>query len=54
MARDMGPFYKIIENEDHTLVSLHQVNDIKRYTNIILLVLLAVSGFIFLKYKKKK
>ena len=53
-ARDMGPFYKIIENEDHTLVSLHQVNDIKRYTNIILLVLLAVSGFIFLKYKKKK
>ncbi|MHC2991105.1 hypothetical protein OB13_05720 [Pontibacter sp. HJ8] len=52
LATDLGPFYKIIENEDHTLVSLHQADAIKRYTNIILLVLLAVSGFVFLKYRK--
>ncbi|WP_033316711.1 BatD family protein [Pontibacter roseus] len=52
LSRDLGPFYKIIANEDHTLVSLHQEADIRRYTNIILLVLLAVSGFVFLKYRK--
>ncbi len=52
LSRDLGPFYKIIENEDATLVSLYQVDEIKRYTNIILLVLLALSGFIFLKRKK--
>ena len=49
LARDLGPFYKIIENEDHALVSLYKEEDIKRYTNMVLLVLLAVSGFIFLK-----
>ncbi|MBD1398298.1 BatD family protein [Pontibacter sp. JH31] len=54
LARDLGPFYKIIENEDHTLVSLYKEEDIKRYTNIILLVLLAVSGFIFLKTRHIK
>lgn len=54
LARDLGPFYKIIENEDHTLISLYQEEDIKRYTNIILLVLLAVSGFIFLKHRNIK
>lgn len=52
LSRDLGPFYKIIENEDATLVSLHLFDEVKRYTNIILLVLLAVSGFIFLKRKK--
>lgn len=54
LARDLGPFYKIIENEDHTLVSIYKEEDIKRYTNMVLLVLLAVSGFIFLKYRKVK
>ncbi|MBX0334772.1 BatD family protein [Pontibacter sp. HSC-14F20] len=54
LARDLGPFYKIIENEDHTLVSLYQEKVIKRYTNIIMLVLLALSGFIFLKYRNIK
>jgi hypothetical protein len=54
LSRDLGPFYKIIENENHTLVSLYQEEDIKRYTNIILLVLLAISGFIFLKYRTIK
>jgi hypothetical protein len=54
LAKDLGPFYKIIENEDHTLVSLYKEEDIKRYTNIILLVLLAVSAFIFLKYRNIK
>ncbi|MCC9165957.1 BatD family protein [Pontibacter harenae] len=53
LSRDLGPFYKIIDNEDATLQSLHQVNDIKRYTNIILVVLLAISSFVFIRSKKQ-
>lgn len=49
LSRDLGSFYNIIENEDNTLVSLHLFDEVKRYTNIILLVLLAVSLFVFLK-----
>lgn len=49
MSRDLGSFYNIIKNEDNTLVSLHLLNEVKRYTNIILLVLLALSAFVFLK-----
>ncbi|MFD2516210.1 BatD family protein [Pontibacter locisalis] len=49
LSRDLGTFYNIIENEDNTLVSLHFFESIKRYTNIILLLLLAVSAFVFLK-----
>ena len=49
LSRDLGSFYNIIENEDNTLVSLHFFEEIKRYTNIILVVLLAVSAFVFLK-----
>ncbi|WP_242926774.1 BatD family protein [Pontibacter vulgaris] len=49
LSRDLGPFYKIIQNEDHRLASLNQFDVIKRYTNIILLVLLAISAFVFLK-----
>lgn len=52
LSRDLGPFYKIIENEDNSLVSLHQFDEIRRYTNIILVVLLAVSGFVFIKRRK--
>ncbi|WP_128396994.1 BatD family protein [Botryobacter ruber] len=51
LSRDLGPFYKIIQNEDDTLVSLHSFEEIRRYTNIILLVLLLVSAFVF--YKKE-
>ncbi|SFU83757.1 Oxygen tolerance [Pontibacter akesuensis] len=49
LSRDLGPFYNIIENEDNTLVSLHEFDEVKRYTNIILLLLLAVAAFVFLK-----
>ncbi|MFT2007456.1 BatD family protein [Pontibacter sp. 13R65] len=49
LSRNLGPFYNIIENEENTLVSLHYVDEIKRYTNIILLVLLVVSAFVFFK-----
>ncbi len=52
LSRDLGPFYKIIENEDHTLVSLHQFDEVKRYTNIILVLLLVVAGFVFIKKRK--
>ncbi|GAB3527814.1 BatD family protein [Pontibacter brevis] len=49
LSRDLGSFYNIIENEDNTLVDVHFFDTIKRYTNIILLVLLLVSAFVFLK-----
>jgi hypothetical protein len=49
LTRDLGFFYNIIENEDNTLVDMHSFDEIKRYTNIILLLLLAVSAFVFLK-----
>lgn len=49
LSRDLGTFYNIINNEDNTLESLHLLNEVKRYTNIILLVLLAVSAFVFIK-----
>ncbi|WP_439881419.1 BatD family protein [Pontibacter sp. MBLB2868] len=49
LSRDLGSFYNIITNENNTLVSLHLFERIKRYTNIILLLLLAVSAFVFLK-----
>jgi hypothetical protein len=49
LSRDLGSFYNIRDNEDDKLVSLHMFDDIKRYTNIILLVLLAVAAFVFLK-----
>ncbi|MDX5421613.1 MAG: BatD family protein [Hymenobacteraceae bacterium] len=49
LSRDLGSFYNIIENEDNTLVSLHLFEEIKRYTNIILLVLLAITAFVFIK-----
>ncbi|MEJ8800900.1 BatD family protein [Pontibacter sp. H249] len=51
LSRDLGSFYNIIENEDNTLVSLHFFDEIKRYTNIILVVLLVVATFVFLKNK---
>ncbi|WP_347157699.1 BatD family protein [Pontibacter chitinilyticus] len=49
LSRDLGPFYNIIPKEDAALVSLHLFDQIKRYTNIILMVLLAVSAFVFIK-----
>ncbi|GAB3201481.1 BatD family protein [Pontibacter aydingkolensis] len=51
LSRDLGSFYNIITNEDNTLVSLHFFDEIKRYTNFILVVLLAVSAFVFLRNK---
>ncbi|TPE44737.1 BatD family protein [Pontibacter mangrovi] len=49
LSRDLGSFYNIIKNEDNTLVSLHLFDQVKRYTNIVLLVLLAVAAFVFIK-----
>ncbi|MFD3000235.1 BatD family protein [Pontibacter toksunensis] len=49
LSRDLGSFYNIIENEDNALVDMHFFDTIKRYTNIILLVLLAIAAFVFLK-----
>lgn len=51
MSRDLGAFYNIIENEDDKLVRLDEVNEIKKYTNIILVLLLMVASFIFIKRK---
>ncbi len=52
LSRDLGAFYNIIENEDATLVSLHTFDEIKRYTNIILVILLAVSTVVFIRNKR--
>ncbi len=51
LSRDLGSFYNIIDNEDNTLRSLHFFDEIKRNTNLILVVLLLVSAFVFLKNK---
>ncbi len=49
LSKDLGTFYNIIENEDATLVSLHLFDRVKQYTNIVLLVLVAISALVFLK-----
>jgi hypothetical protein len=54
LSKDLGTFYNIIENEDNKLISLYFFDKIKRYTNIILLTLLAVSALVFLKKIKNE
>ncbi|MCJ8163974.1 BatD family protein [Pontibacter sp. E15-1] len=49
LSKDLGSFYNIIENEDNTLVDMHLLDKVRRYTNLIMLVLLSVSAFVFLK-----
>lgn len=51
MSRDLGAFYNIINNEDDKLARLDEFNDTKKYTNIILVLLLLVASFIFIKRK---
>ncbi|MDX5443713.1 MAG: BatD family protein [Hymenobacteraceae bacterium] len=48
-SRDMGEFYNIINNESNDLVSLHRFDAIKLYTNIVILLLIVVSLYVFLK-----
>lgn len=52
MSRELGPFYNILNNEDDKLVKLDEFTEIKRYTNAILVLLLSVASFIFIKRKK--
>jgi hypothetical protein len=52
VSKDFGPFYNIIHREDAKLVKLNEFTEIKRYTNIILLLLLVIASFIFIKSKK--
>ena len=44
-----GDFYKLIQTEDNSLVSMHNFEKLKLYTNLIVLLLLAISIFIFFK-----
>ena len=44
-------FYKLIDTEDNTLTSLHKFEELKLYTNLIVLFLLAISIYIF--YRKR-
>lgn len=44
-----GNFYNLIATEDNTLVSLHKFEKLKLYTNLIVLLLLAISVYIFFK-----
>lgn len=51
VSRDLGAFYSIINNEDDKLERVDEFDNIKRYTNIILVLLLMVASFIFIKRK---
>lgn len=51
MTRDLGAFYNIINSENDKLVRLDEFDNIKKYTNIILVLLLMVASFIFFKRK---
>ena len=44
-----GEFYKLIQTEDNTLVSIHKFEKLKLYTNLIVLLLLAISVYIFFR-----
>ncbi|GEO02342.1 hypothetical protein AAE02nite_00060 [Adhaeribacter aerolatus] len=43
------PFYKLIGEEENNLISLNQFNEIKLYTNVVILFLLCISLFLFFK-----
>ncbi|MDQ3290188.1 MAG: BatD family protein [Bacteroidota bacterium] len=44
-----GDFYKLIETEDNTLVSIHKFEELKLYTNLIVLLLLTISVYLFFR-----
>ncbi|PSR52204.1 hypothetical protein AHMF7605_01040 [Adhaeribacter arboris] len=44
-----GDFYKLIQTEDNTLVSLHKFEELKLYTNLIVLLLLTISVYLYLR-----
>ncbi|MDQ4140018.1 MAG: BatD family protein [Bacteroidota bacterium] len=46
-----GDFYKLIETEDNTLVSIHKFEELKLYTNLIVLLLLTISVYLFFRKK---
>ncbi|WP_223815774.1 BatD family protein [Adhaeribacter rhizoryzae] len=46
---ESDPFYKLIREEENNLISLNQFNEIKLYTNVVILFLLCVSLFLFFK-----
>jgi hypothetical protein len=46
------PFYKLISTEENKLIGINEFNEIKLYTNVVILFLLCVSLFLFLKYNK--
>jgi hypothetical protein len=48
-SKDLGPFYNLIHTEDNTLESVHKFEETKRYTNLVLLFLLAMTLFMFFK-----
>lgn len=43
------PFYKLIREEENKLISLNQFNEIKLYTNVVILSLLCISLYLFFK-----
>ena len=46
---ESDPFYKLIRTEENNLIPLNQFNEIKLYTNVVILFLLCVSLFLFFK-----
>lgn len=49
---ESDPFYKLIGEEENELLSLNQFNEVKLYTNVVILFLLCISLFLFLKNNK--
>lgn len=46
---ESDPFYKLIRTEENNLIPLNEFNEIKLYTNVVILFLLCVSLFLFFK-----
>ena len=46
---ESDPFYKLIREEENNLISLNKFNEIKLYTNVVILSLLCASLFLFFK-----
>jgi hypothetical protein len=49
VPEETDPFYKLISKEQNTLVSLGAFEEVKLYTNLIILLLICVSLYLFIK-----
>jgi hypothetical protein len=50
-SKDMGEFYEKIKDESNTLQNLNRFSEVKLYTNLVVLLLLLVSIYLFYRHK---